>query len=117
MSLLEKQFIFNKNVTKLAEFLENNNIAYKRGEVLRTKEQQQIYINQGKSSTYNSQHINGLAIDINLFRKDKNGKWEFVNDVDFYKKAGDYWKSLNGNNRWGGDWKSPVDPYHFEMRD
>lgn len=30
--------------------------------------------------------------------------------------VGDYWKSIDPKNVWGGDWTKPFDPGHFERR-
>lgn len=115
--LLEAQFEFNINFSKLLDFIRNKNIKFKIGEALRTKEQAEIYAAR-KQGIVNSQHCDNLAVDISLFRRNKeNTAWEVVNDTDFYRNIGNYWKSLNSSNRWGGDWVNPSDPYHFEMKD
>jgi len=115
--LLELQFEFNNNFSKLLDFLRNKNCKFKVGEVLRTKEQAEIYAKQGKG-IINSQHCDNLAFDVTLFKwNNEKQAWEAVNDSDFYRNAGNYWKTLNSKNRWGGDWKNPNDPYHFEMEE
>jgi hypothetical protein len=79
------------------------------GEGSRTIEQQQIYVNTGKSKTMNSNHIRKLAHDVNFI---KNGK--MVTDHPSLKKYADYWKGLNPLNRWGGDFSTIDDYDHFE---
>ncbi len=113
--LLEQQFIFNYNLSLLLDFLRNKCYKFKIGEAFRTKEQAEIYAKR-KQGIVNSQHCDQLAIDITLF-KFEDGKYKAINEPDQYRNAGNYWKSLNPVNRWGGDWKSPEDPYHFEMKD
>lgn len=76
------------------------------GEMLRTEEQQRIYVEQGKSKTYDSRHLKRLAVDLYLFINGQivaNPKW-----------MGDIWESLSPDNQWGGNWTSIFDPNHFE---
>ena len=115
MSLLEKQFAFSKNLSYLLEYLRDKRYAWSMGECLRTEEQAKIYAASGKG-IINSQHCKKLAVDINLFIR-KDDKYALSNNKEDYREAGEYWKSLNTKNRWGGDFKSLNDPYHFEMQD
>ena len=78
------------------------------GEAYRTKEQQAIYVKAGLSKTMNSKHLDRLATDLNAF---KNG--EYLTDSDSYKPLGDYWKSLDPECVWGGDWG--WDANHFQF--
>lgn len=48
----------------------------------------------------NSKHYDKLAIDINLF---KNGV--YLTETYHHKPLGEFWKSLNPNCTWGGDFK------------
>lgn len=48
-----------------------------------------------------SVHRKRLAIDLNLFR---NG--EYLEDSEDHRRAGNFWKKLNPNARWGGDFKN-----------
>ena len=34
-----------------------------------------------------------------------------------YLPFGEYWKTLDPANRWGGDWQHLVDSNHFEMQE
>jgi hypothetical protein len=56
-------------------------------------------------------HMKWLAMDFVIVR---NGELVWNRDAD-YEKLGGLWKSLGG--RWGGDWKSLNDIYHFEYKD
>jgi hypothetical protein len=116
MSLSDKQQIFTENVGKLIDYAYENGIGLTFGEAYRTRAQQQIYVNQGKSKTMNSKHLRRLAVDFNFFI-DGNLTYDFE-DV---KCLGDYWESLHPSNRWGGDWNNNeiadgfIDTPHFEM--
>ena len=116
MRLSEQQRIFTKNVSKLIEYAYDNCIELTFGEVYRTREQQLIYMQAGKSKTMNSNHLRRLAVDFNVFiNGDLTYKWEDI------KPLGDYWESLHEKNRWGGDWNNNeikdgfIDTPHFEM--
>ncbi|HJY63847.1 MAG TPA: M15 family metallopeptidase [Ignavibacteria bacterium] len=110
MTLRKQQSIFTFNVHKLIEFAFKLGFELTFGEVYRTAEQQKIYFDSGRSKTMNSMHLQRLAVDFNFFF---NG--ELINDPKHLKKFGDYWKLLNTSNRWGGDFKTLSDPYHFEQ--
>ena len=119
MKLSEKQGIFLLNVAKLIIWVSEQGQYVTGGELLRTKEQQQIYVDSGESKTLDGKHLEKLAIDLNLFI---NGVYR--RDTESYKPLGQYWVSLHPNNRWGGDWNKDgatddeefKDGNHFEMR-
>lgn len=118
MKLSEKQRIFTYNIACLIHFAyDQQGIELTFGEAYRTKEQQKIYVEQGKSQTMNSNHLNRLAVDFNFF---VNGRLTY--DWEVVKPLGDYWESLHPKNRWGGDWNKNgikdgfVDTPHFEMK-
>jgi len=56
----------------------------------------------------NSLHYKRLAIDLNLF---KDGVW--LKKSEDHKPLGDYWESLDPQNRWGGRFS---DGNHYETR-
>jgi len=82
------------------------------GEAFRTKEMQEIYLKRGLTKAKVSQHQKRLAIDLNLFERGKWEKGKTKKSFEKYKILGDFWKSLDRHNRWGGDWG--FDPGHFE---
>jgi hypothetical protein len=41
----------------------------------------------------------------------------YFQSTDAYKPLGDYWKSLDPLNCWGGDFKPKADGNHFSMTD
>lgn len=118
MSLVSTQNEFMTDVALLIMQVQNMGFEVSGGELLRTKEQQQIYLDTGKSKTMNSNHLKKLAIDLNFF---KNGEW--INGLpkdrckEILQPIGDYWESLRpGKNSWGGNWQSFFDAPHFERR-
>lgn len=49
---------------------------------------------------------------MNFFKSDGS----LASTVDDYKPLGDFWKSLDPRNRWGGDFVHPrPDSDHFEL--
>jgi hypothetical protein len=86
----------------------------------RSPEEQLVEFNAGRSRTKDGLHIKWLAIDGALWDDmNKDGtvnkdeiRWSF--DLR-YTTLGQYWESLGGV--WGGRWKDPCDPYHFEWSD
>jgi len=83
-------------------------------EGLRTVERQKKLLEQGKSTTMNSRHLTGHAVDVMAYVGGK-GSW----DWDLYeviavavKKAA---KDLDVPIKWGGDWTTFKDGVHFEL--
>lgn len=107
MTLSQKQRKCSKLVGRLIDWAYKNGYEIVLGEAYRTKEQQELYVAAGKSKTMNSKHLKCLAIDINLF---KDGK--YLTETPDYKPLGDYWKSLDPECVWGGDWG--WDGGHFQ---
>jgi hypothetical protein len=99
-----------KNVALLILWAYENGYELTGGELFRTKEQQSVYVKEGKSHTYQSKHLERLAIDVNLFL---DGKYQ--TSTEEYQALGKYWKSLHPLNRWGGDFRNLKDGNHFEM--
>lgn len=119
MSLREQQCIFLKNFAKLILWCFENGYTVTAGELLRTEEQQKIYLSEGKTKALRSLHQDKMAGDLLLFI---NGI--YLTDTKSYKPAGDYWVTLHPQNRWGGDWNKNgkiedenfKDGNHFEMQ-
>jgi hypothetical protein len=108
MSLIKTQSEFLLDAARLITFAASSGFTVTGGELYRTIEQQKIYVERGLSKTINSQHLKRLAIDLNLFA---NGE---VCKAGDYAPIGAFWESLNGANRWGGNFKKFVDANHFE---
>jgi len=117
--MVTKQFEFVIDLIQLLQFIIQKGFLVTLGEAFRTKEQQILYVQQGKSKTLESSHLNRLAIDLNFF---KDGK--VVTDRAVLKPIGDFWEGLRPENRWGGSWRGLiesgksffVDCPHFERK-
>ena len=80
-------------------------------EGLRDIERQRELVNTGKSTTMNSRHLTGHAVDIAPWPI----SWElegFYPIADAMKTAAD---ELGVSLEWGGDWKSFPDGPHFQL--
>lgn len=113
MNLIDEQQAFLSDVRKLLTFaLEHAGklgLKVTAGELYRTPEQQKIYLSTGRSKTMYSNHLRRLAIDLNFI---KDGR--LTGDRKLLEPIGEYWESLNPQNRWGGNFQSIVDTPHFE---
>jgi len=124
MGMIDEQAAFLLDFAALIQEAHRQGVTVTAGELLRTKEQQGIYVKTGKSKTMASRHLDKLAGDLNFFRA---GVW--INGLpaaqarDILAPLGKFWEGLNPKNRWGGnfdhDW-SKDDPWkdvpHFERR-
>jgi peptidoglycan LD-endopeptidase CwlK len=80
-------------------------------EGLRSVERQRELLNSGKSTTMNSRHITGHAVDICPWPV--SWDWdEFYPIADAMKQAA---SELDIDLQWGGDWKSFPDAPHFQL--
>lgn len=111
MSLVREQNLFLIDVAKLIQFATDAGFVVTGGELYRTIEQQKIHIDAGRSTTYNSKHLQRLAIDLNFF---VDGKLCY--DTPTLTPIGEYWQSLSPKNSAGMFWKSFKDVPHFERR-
>jgi hypothetical protein len=107
MTLGQHQEAFSRDLVKLLQFAFERGYEVRLGEVLRTQEQQAIYLKTNRSKTMNSMHLKKCAADLNFVQ---NGK------IVYPEELGKYWESLNALNSWGGHWKSFHDAGHFERR-
>jgi peptidoglycan L-alanyl-D-glutamate endopeptidase CwlK len=116
MSLTDEQWLFLQDVAKLIEHAKLLGYKITGGELWRTKEQQKIYYDTGKSKVKSAgYHGMRLAIDFNIFvmLPIPSTKWKLANKKES-QALGDYWESLSDHNRWGGNYKSFIDAPHFE---
>ena len=116
MTLGQQQELFTENLAKLIQYAISEGYGCRLREVQRTPEQQAIYIKEGKSKTLNSRHIPSLAGDIYFTKDGKLVEGKTAEETKaLLQPLGDYWESLNENNRWGGNYKTFIDCPHFEM--
>ena len=108
MSLGEKQRRFTELVGRFILWCYDNGYELTFGECYRTPEQAALNAASGKGIA-NSLHTKRLAIDLNLF---VNG--EYRTETEAYKQVGEYWKALDPEARWGGDFSRP-DGNHFSL--
>lgn len=110
MKLSEKQYKFTFMVHQLIAYAYEQGYTLTCGELYRTEEQQAIYLKTGRSKTMNSKHLQRLAVDFNLFQDGV-----LLQTKEDFKLLGEYWKSLDPLNRWGGeDFGDFIDAPHFE---
>jgi hypothetical protein len=111
MSAVAEQAKFLQDAAKLIQKAAELGFAVTGGELYRTPEQQQIHVKAGRSKTMASNHLRRCAIDLNFFL---DGKLTY--DVELLRPLGEYWRSLDPKNDWGGFWRSFKDVPHFERR-
>lgn len=109
MTLQQQQAKFCLDTARLIEYIFSHEYMCTYGDAYRSPEQAALNASKG-IGIKNSLHCERLALDINLF--DKNGKY-ISGDHPFYNQLGSYWKSLDADNVWGGEWKK-KDLNHFE---
>lgn len=109
MSLVGEQWLFLKDVAKLIGYAESQGFVLTGGELFRTAEQQALHVKAGRSKTFQSNHLNRLAIDFNIF---KDGV--LLSSEAVTRPLGVFWESLDTKNRWGGNFKVFYDQPHFE---
>lgn len=107
MNLGTHQEAFMQDLAKLIYFAHSKGYGIRGGELYRTPEQQQIYVESGRSKTMNSRHLKKCAIDLH-FTKD--------GQLCYPEEIGKFWESLNPLNSAGMFWTSLKDSPHFERR-
>lgn len=96
-------------VVKLAISLTEQDFSV--GEGIRSVERQKTLVAAGKSTTMNSRHITGHAVD--LFPYPVSWDWKYFHPIaDAMKQAA---KQLDVELTWGGDWKNFPDGPHFQL--
>lgn len=80
-------------------------------EGLRDIDRQRELVSTGKSTTMNSRHLTGHAVDI--------APWPISWDWDYFYPIADAMKQaaeeLEVDLEWGGDWKSFPDGPHYQL--
>lgn len=108
MTLGEKQRRFTELIARLITWCYANGYELTFGEAYRTPEQAALNAQSG-AGIANSLHTKRLAIDLNLFRDGV-----FLTTKENYAPVGEYWKTLDPEARWGGDFTRP-DSDHFSL--
>lgn len=106
MSLRKKQSKFAYLVSLLIQKIYENGYEVTLGEAWRHPETAKYMARTGKG-VVNSYHTKKLAIDLNLF---KDGK--YLTSTEDHRQFGEYWKSLDPECTWGGDFKN-SDSNHY----
>lgn len=83
-------------------------------EGLRTKERQAQLLKEKKTTTSNSRHLTGHAVDLAAWVDNTvSWDWKYYHQIaDAMKKAA---SELKVSIDWGGEWKSFKDGPHFEL--
>jgi len=110
MTLGEKRCVFTANIAKLLTWATDNGYTVALDEVRRSQEQANANAVSG-AGIANSLHVRGLAADLLLYI---DGVYQATGDK--YRPLGEYWKTLDPLNAYGGDFSKP-DPDHFSMSD
>ena len=89
-------------------------------EGLRTKVRQAQLLKEKKTTTSNSRHLTGHAVDLAAWVvSEDTGKGTISWDWKYYHQIADAMKQaakeLNVSIQWGGDWKKFKDGPHFQL--
>jgi len=108
MTLSEKQRRFTECVGKLITWAYENGFELTFGDAYRSPEQAAANAKAG-TGIANSVHTQRLAVDFNLFM---DGVYQ--TETAAHRPLGEYWKTLDPDARWGGDFKKP-DGNHYSF--
>ena len=83
-------------------------------EGVRTEHRQRLLFDRGASSTLNSRHLTGHAVDLGAYMgPELRWDWPLYHKVAEAMKAAAF--QLNIALEWGGDWKTFKDGPHFQL--
>jgi peptidoglycan L-alanyl-D-glutamate endopeptidase CwlK len=85
-------------------------------EGVRTIERQKEMVAKGSSTTMNSYHLKGKAVDLMAY-KDGKPSWDFALYVKINEAMQRAATELGFKITWGGSWKTLVDGPHFQLED
>lgn len=109
MTLRKKQSRFAKCIGQLINYAYSQGYELTFGDAFRDN---RVFGEFGQKKSYshkNSVHKIRLAVDFNLF---VDGKFIQNGDHPVYQELGEYWKTLDSEARWGGDFN---DANHFSF--
>jgi|SRR5882672_2392524 len=107
-TLGQRQRRFLPLVAKLIDWAYAQGFELTAGELYRTPEQAALNAAKG-SGIAHSLHTQRLAVDLQLF---KDGI--YLTDPTAYRPLGEFWKTLDPDAAYGGDFKS-IDADHFSL--
>lgn len=102
-SLGDKQRRFCRQLAEWLAWVHREGFAITFGEAYRTPEQAALNAKSGKGIG-NSLHTQRLAVDLNLFRKDALGNWQWLNkgNEPEWLYVGQHWEGMGSDHAWGG---------------
>jgi len=83
-------------------------------EGMRTVARQKKLVAKGASTTMNSRHLTGHAVDIGAW-VDGTVRWDWPLYYKLAESMKQAAKELNVDLEWGGDWKSFKDGPHYQL--
>lgn len=83
-------------------------------EGLRTKERQAQLLKEKKTTTKNSRHLTGHAVDLAAW-VDGTVSWNWDHYYKIAKAVKQAAKELNISIEWGGEWRSFPDAPHWQL--
>lgn len=108
MTLGDKQRRFTECIGRLITWAYENGYELTFGDAYRSPEQAATNATAG-TGIANSVHTIRLAVDFNLF---VNGQYMATSEA--HRPLGEYWKMLDPEARWGGDFKK-QDGNHYSF--
>ena len=81
---------------------------------LRTKERQAQLLKEKKTTTKNSRHLTGHAVDLAAW-VDGTVSWDWKHYYKIAEAVKQAAKELNISIEWGGEWKSFPDAPHWQL--
>jgi len=109
MTLGAQQRRFLPFVARLIDYAYAQGFELTAGELYRTPEQAALNAKSGAGIAH-SLHTQRLAVDLQLFKDQV-----YLTDSRDYELLGEFWKTLDPDCCWGGDFTSRVDGNHFSL--
>ena len=111
----ERLATVHPDLQKLTELaLKYSTIDFGISEGIRSLETQEEYFKRGASTTMNSRHLTGHAVDVYAYIGG-SARWEWPLYTEINKAFDKASKKLDIDLVWGGDWKSFSDGPHYEL--